>query len=179
MKTTLPSKAIDKVVTKILPMFGTTGLDVPVFDKDKHMYLVDQFQFASGNRTLTYAAVSDYIIAEVVFGHYHGWEYMNRLRVLAADGTKMKVINTKEWPQSTKVDLKELKAVLADVLAEYIISSPLVKGFNKEAIRLEAEKMAGDLFGQTEDYLDTPVGRQVLLAYCENCNYCRDFARFV
>lgn len=179
MKTTLPSTAIDNVVSKILPVFGTKGLDVPIFDKDKHMYLVDQFQFESGNRTLTYVAVSDYVIAEVVYGHYHGWEYMNRLRVLAADGTNMKVISTREWPQSTRTDHKELIAALADGLSEYITSSPLAKGFNKEAIRLEVEKMAGDLFTQTEDYLDSPIGRQVLLAYCEKCNYCRDLARFV
>lgn len=179
MKTTLPSTAIDNVVSKILPVFGTKGLDVPIFDKDKHMYLVDQFQFESGNRTLTYVAVSDYVIAEVVYGHYHGWEYMNRLRVLAADGTNMKVISTREWPQSTRTDLKELKAALAQGLADYITSSPLAKGFDKDAIRQEAEKMASDLFGQTEDYLDTPVGRQVLMAYCEKCNYCRDLVRFV
>lgn len=179
MTTTLPAKTIENVVSKILPVYGTKGLDVPIFDRDKHMYLVDQYQFDSGNRTLTYAAISDSVIVELVLGHYHGWEYMNKLRILVPDGTRMKVAATKEWKQSTRVDFQEIRSAVSEGLTDYISSNPAAKGISKEAIRKEAEKMVTDLLSKTGDYLDTPLGREVLLAYCENCNYCSDFAKFV
>lgn len=179
MRISTPTQTIENVVNKILPTFGSKGLDVPTFDRDKHKYLVDQFQFDSGNRTLTYAAISDSIIVEVVFGHYHGWEYMNKLRILTSDGAKIKVIATKEWPQSTRANVGEIRSTVADRLSEYISSNPAAKGINKDSIRKEAEKMAVRLFSKTEDYLDTPLGRQVLLTYCENCNYCQDLAKFL
>lgn len=179
MRTNLPIQNVENLVEKILPAFGTKGLDVPTFDRDKHMYLVDQFQFDSGNRTLTYAAISDSVIAEVVLGHYHGWEYMNKLRILTPDGTKIKVAATKEWAQCTRVDMKEIRDAVAGGLYDYISSNPAAKGIDKDSIRKEAEKMAAGLFSNTEDYLDTPLGRRVLGAYCENCNYCRDLAKFI
>lgn len=179
MKITLQNKTVENVVSRILPTFGTKGLNVPTFDKDKHMYLVDQYQYDSGNRTLTYAAVSDNVIAEVVLGHFHGWEYMNRLRILTPDGSKIKVAITKEWDRSTKADLREICTAVAEGLSEYISSNPAAQGINKDTIRKEAEKIATSLFSQTEDYLDTTLGRQVLLAYCENCNYCADLAKFI
>lgn len=177
--TNLSTKAIEDVVSRILPVYGTKGLDVPAFDRDKHMYLVDQYQYESGNRTLTYVAISDCVIVEVVLGHYHGWEYMNKLRILIPDETKIKVISTKEWEQSTRSDLHQIRSAVADGLSEYISSSPDAKGICREEILIAAEKMAVDIFSHTEDYLDSPLGRKVLLAYCKNCNYCKDLINFV
>lgn len=175
----LPKNTMDNVISKILPVYGTKGLDVPSFDRDKHMYLVDQYQYDSGNRTLTYVAISDNVIAELVLGHYHGWEYMNKLRILTPDGTKIKVAVTKEWEQCTRVDFRKIRSAVADGLMEYISSNPAAKGISKDSIHQETEKMATELFSKTEDYLDTALGRKVLLAYCENCNYCKDLAKFV
>jgi hypothetical protein len=179
MTTNLPAKTIDDAISKILPEYGSKGLDVPTFDRDKHMYLVDQYQYASGNRTLTYAAISDCVIVEVVLGHYHGWEYMNKLRILTPDGTRIKVAATKEWEQSTRADLHQIREAVADGLTDYISSNPVAKGISKEEILKSAKKITDGLFSQTEDYLDTPLGRKVLLAYCENCNYCKDLIKFV
>ena len=99
------------------------------------MYLVDQYQFESGNRTLTYAAISDNIIVEVVFGHYHCWEYMNKLRVLTPDGTNIKVIATKEWEQSTRVDFNEIHSLVSVSIEEYVYNSPAAKGISKRTIK--------------------------------------------
>ena len=177
-KTNLPEKTLENAINLLLPEYGSKGLDIPVFDSDKHMYLVDQFQHESGNRTLTYVAISDRVIVEVALGHYHCWEYMNKLRILTLDGTNMKVVKTKEWEQSTRFDRLELSEAVTDGLDEYIVSSLAVKGLDREKIRNEAEKMSSWLFSQTEDYLDSPLGRRVLLSYCENCNYCRDFVKY-
>ncbi len=179
MTTTLSAKTIEDVVSRILPVYGTKGLDVPTFDRDKHMYLVDQYQYESGNRTLTYAAISDRVIVEVVLGHFHGWEYMNKLRILTPNGTCIKVIATKEWEQSTRTDFNQIRESVADGLADYISSNPAAKGICTEEILESAKTITAGLFSQTEDYLDTPLGRKVLLAYCENYNYCKDLIKFV
>ena len=120
MKNSALTANIEKALASIFPVYGNKGLDVPSFDKDKHMYLVDQHQFDSGNRSLTYAAIAGNVVAEVVLGHYHGWEYMNKLRVLVLDGQDFKVVATKEWGQSTRMDMaaraeRDVTPVLNDV----------------------------------------------------------------
>ena len=179
MITNLPAKTLDDAICRILPEYGSKGLDVPTSDRDKHMYLVDQYQYESGNRTLTYAAISDRVIVEVVLGQFHGWEYMNKLRILTPDGTSIKVIATKEWEQSSRADFNRIREAVADGLVGYISSSPAAKRICKEEILKSAKTITAGLFSQTEDYLDTPLGRKVLLAYCENCNYCKDLIKFV
>ena len=86
---------------------------------------------------------------------------------------------TKEWAQCTRVDMNEIRDAVAGGLCDYISSNPAAKGIDRDSIRKEAEKMAAKLFSNTEDYLDTTLGRKILLAYCENCNYCRDLAKFI
>ena len=179
MKNYEPTTNIEKALASIFPVYGSKGLDVPSFDKGKHMYLVDQHQFDSGNRSLTYAAIAGNVVAEVVLGHYHGWEYMNKLRVLVLDGQDFKVVATKEWGQSTKMDMDALRETVSECLTGYVVTNPATSGFAKEIIRVKMEEMTHNLFSQTEDFLDSQLGRQVLLAYCEANNTCHDLVKFI
>lgn len=179
MKNSALTANIEKALASIFPVYGNKGLDVPSFDKDKHMYLVDQHQFDSGNRSLTYAAIAGNVVAEVVLGHYHGWEYMNKLRVLVLDGQDFKVVATKEWGQSTRMDMAALRETVSECLTDYAAANPATSGFSKDTLRSKMKGMTEELFNQTEDFLDSQLGRQVLLAYCEANNTCHDLVKFI
>lgn len=178
MKIELPSIKLESVLDKLFPVYGTKGWDVPSFDRSKHMYLVDQYQYESGNRTLTYVALSDAVIVELMLGHFHSHEYMNRLRILTPDGKDLKVIATRDWGQKLHTDMALVRSTVAEELDGYISSSPLAKGVNRDEIRSAAGKISEDIFSKTEDYLDTPFGRGVLRAYCAINNVCRDFMNY-
>ena len=60
-------------IDKLFPRFGEKALDIPYWDEGKGMYLVDQYQAASGNRSLTYVGVSDQFVLEMTLGHFHSW----------------------------------------------------------------------------------------------------------
>ena len=179
MKNSALTANIEKALASIFPVYGNIGIDVPSFDKDKHMYLVDQHQFDSGNRSLTYAAIAGNVVAEVVLGHFHGWEYMNKLRVLVLDGQDFKVVATKEWGQSTRMDMAALRETVSECLTDYAATNPATSGFSKEILKGRMKEMTRELFSQTEDFLDSQLGRQVLLAYCEANNTCRDLSKFI
>ena len=53
------------LMSKIFPEYGTASLDIPYYDSDKHMYIVDQYTSESGNRRVTYVAVSRQLCVEV------------------------------------------------------------------------------------------------------------------
>ena len=53
-------------MSSIFPSFGTPALDVPHYDSDKHMYIVDQHTSLAGNRSVTYVAIGDQMVVEVV-----------------------------------------------------------------------------------------------------------------
>ena len=85
----------------IFPEFGTKALDIPYYDSEKHMYIVDQYTTESGNRQVKYVAVSRRLLVEIVLVHYHSWTLMSSARILIPSGEYLKVVKTYEWPLTT------------------------------------------------------------------------------
>jgi len=175
MKNSLSQLAVDSLVSKLLPKYGTKGVNIPIYDKDKHMYLVDQHPFPSGNRRLTYVALSDNIIAEVTYGHFHTWEYMDKLRVMTPDGNGFKIIKSMDWPKCTRMDMSVINVSIQDALVTYISSAPGADRIPEGQITEVAKKMTDNLMSNTMDYLDSPIGKKILTSYCETFNLCKDY----
>lgn len=173
MRTNLPSQTIHQIIKDLCPEFGTKGSNKPVFDSSKHSYLVDQHQFESGNRTLTYAAVSENMVVEFILGHHHCMEYINSMRVLVPDGKRFKVVQTYKWELKTHFSLEELKSTLHCILEEYIRANSGNARYTEEELSSAVDKMVSNIFSKTTDFLDEG-GRLILSAYCEQNRFCID-----
>lgn len=160
---------------RLFPEFGERALDIPAWDSGKRMYLVDQYQSASGNRSLTYVGVSDQLLLEMTLGHFHSWEFVNKVRAFAYDGTGFRVICSCDWKQSTHYNREEVIPVVAEALTEYVMQSGTAEKMGKTEVSAEVDRILGDLFGRTGDDLDRRGARRILMAYCESRHICRDF----
>ena len=101
-----------EALSAIFPEYGTTALDIPSYDSEKHMYIVDQHTAPSGNRSIIYVAVGRHLVVEATIGLFHCWTYMNIVRLLIPDGKTLKVVKTFEWGKSTYYDVNELRQIL-------------------------------------------------------------------
>lgn len=160
----------------IFPEFGTKAPDVPHFDADKHMYIVDQYTSASGNRSITYVAVGRQLVVEFTVGLYHCWTLMNKVRLLIPDGTTLKVVKTFDWECTTYFNMEALRAKITELATEYAMDNiVMVGGKVSEQLSIFVGKLVGDLLIQDVDSLLKDNGLLVLKTYCRQMNVCNDY----
>ena len=82
------------ILNRIFPEFGSASLDIPYYDSEKHMYIVDQYTSESGNRHVTYVAVGRHLCVEVTLTMYHSRTLMSSMRVMIPKVETQKVVNT-------------------------------------------------------------------------------------
>lgn len=160
----------------IFPEFGTKAPDVPLFDADKHMYIVDQYTSAAGNRSITYVAVGRQLVVEFTVGLYHCWTLMNKVRLLIPDGTTLKVVKTFDWDGTTYFNLEVLRAKITELATEYAMDNiGMVGGEASEKVGLFVGELVGDLLAQDVDSQQQDNGLLVLKAYCMQMKVCKDY----
>lgn len=160
----------------IFPEFGTKAPDVPHFDADKHMYIVDQYTAASGNRSIMYVAVGRQLVVEFTMGLYHSWSLMNKVRLLIPDGTALKVVKTFDWEGTTYFNMDILRCKIAELATEYAMDNIGMVGSKAiEQVSAFVGKLVGDLLTQDVDSQLKDNDLQVLKAYCMQMKVCKDF----
>lgn len=170
----LTKSRVDEIIDALCPVFGSKAADIPLFDSEKHAYLVNQYHSPNGNRILTYVAVCDRFIVEFVLGHHYSMEYINSLRLLVPDGVNFKVVRTSKWDIKTHYCHDELHARTKEVLSLFIKSNIGNFPVSDEEMISAVDSMVNELFSLTVDFLDMG-GRQILEAYCKESNVCKDF----
>lgn len=160
----------------IFPEYGTKALDIPHYDSEKHMYIVDQHTSAAGNRSVTYVAVGRRLVVEIAIGFYHCWTLLNKVRLLIPRGNQFEVVKTFEWEGTTYFDMTVLRNKIATLATEYALENIGIAGgkvtdeLNCLVGELVANLLAQDVDSQTEDN-----GLEILRAYCRQMNLCNDF----
>ena len=167
---------LQNVMDFIFPEYGTLAIDIPYYDSEKHMYLVDQHTSDSGNRQITYVAAGRKLCIEITLGLYHCWTYMNKVRVMIPNRDTLKVVKTYEWPQSSYYNIMELTSKIRDLARGYAsdnlqcLSEDERKQLFEFVDLLVQELLSGDV-----DTHDRNGCLEVLTAYCKQMKVCRDF----
>ena len=160
---------LQNAICSIFPEFGTSAIDIPYYDSDKHMYIVDQYTSESGNRRVTYVAVSRQLCVEVTLTMYHSWTLMSSVRVMIPNVESLKVVKTYEWPQTTYFNL--LKLCEADNLHD------LSEEEQTQLTEFVDSLVDGLLRGDIDTHLQDGC-HEILAAYCRQMKVCRDFVTF-
>jgi len=166
-------------LTAIFPEYGSHALDIPHFDADKHMYIVDQYTAASGNRSIMYVAVGRQLVVEFTMGLYHSWSLMNKVRLLIPDGKALKVVKTYDWEGTTYFNVDTLHSKIAELATEYAMDNiGMAGGEVTEQVSNFVGKLVADLLDQDVDSQLKDNGLEILKSYCRQMKVCKDFVTF-
>lgn len=162
--------------SRIFPEYGTKALDVPAYDSDKHMFIVEQYVTKGGNRQITYVTVGGSLVVEVTVGFYHSWTLLNKVRMMIPDGTGLKTIGTYEWTGTKYFDFDDLKTKVQEMAVAYAAdNAPMVGGRKSDELLNRVRGMISHLFSQNIDDFAEGCGETVLKAYCRQHKVCQDF----
>ena len=165
-----------ETLNSIFPLYGTVAPDVPVFDPDKHMYIVDQHTSVAGHRSITYVAIGGQLLIEVILGLFHCWTIMNTIRLLVFDGTTLKVVMIHEWKGTNYYNPIALRETITELIARYVLA-------NLEFVGQQAtEEIVAQARSLVASMLELSIGDharnnllRVLKAYCSQMNLCLDY----
>lgn len=177
MKITCRNTDLVLPMDRLFPRFGEKALDIPSWDEGKGMYLVEQYQAPSGNRSLTYVGVSDQLLLEMTLGHFHSWEFVNKVRAMVYDGDGFRIICSHDWEQSTHYRKEDVLPVVAASLKEYVLECGTAEGMGEDEVSAEINKILSDLFTRKVTDLDRRGIRRILATYCSRKGVCSDFTR--
>ena len=176
---TEPNLDAKSLIQRIFPVFGTPALDIPYYDSEKHMYIVDQHTSKEGNRSITYVAVNNHLCVEVTLGFYHSWTFMNKVRLMIPNYRLLNVVSTFEWPQSTYFNNVEMCEKIKELVHEYAQSNKCgASAKEQEELAEFVNTQTTLLFNGDASSLDNEETRSVLEAYCRQMKVCRDFVAF-
>lgn len=180
LHTTRPTASANtNALTVIFPEYGSPALDIPHFDADKHMYIVDQHTAASGNRSIMYVAVGRQLVVEFTMGLFHSWSLMNKVRLLIPDSKALKVVKTYDWEGTTYFNVDTLHSKIAELATEYATDNVgMAGGEVTEQVRDFVGKLISDLLGQDVNSQLKDNGLEILKAYCRQMKVCKDFVTF-
>jgi hypothetical protein len=95
------TKAINKdLFDKILPTFGCTRVQVPVWDEGQKMFLFDNYESASGNRYYRGIRFCDNIAIVENVGQYHSWTYIDSIELYAFNGHKAELVQKRNYEKT-------------------------------------------------------------------------------
>lgn len=179
VKSSEPNLDAKSLIQRIFPVFGTPALDIPYYDTEKHMYIVDQHTSNEGNRSITYVAVNNHLCVEVSLGFYHSWTFMNKIRLMIPNYRLLNVVSTFEWPQSTYFNNVEMCEKIKELVHEYAQSNKCgASAKEQEKLAEFVNSQTTLLFNGDASSLDNEETRSVLEAYCRQMKVCRDFVAF-
>lgn len=164
------------LIQRIFPEFGAAALDIPYYDSEKHMYIVDQYTSQEGNRSIIYVAVSNHLCVEVTIGFYHSWTYMNKVSLMIPNHRKLDVVRTFQWPQSTYYDNAELCQKIRQLAHQFANDNhPGATSDEKNKDCEYVDSLVNSLLNGDTSSLEDDGTRVVLEAYCRQTKVCRDF----
>lgn len=114
----------EKALTKdlfenLLPTYGNARKAVPVWDESQKMFLLGNYESASGNYYYEGIRFCDRIVIKEKVGLYHTWTYIDSIEIYAFNGTHLELVQKCDYDKTFR---------------------------NEEFVRSEAERMICDFF---------------------------------
>ena len=115
------SKTISKsFFDSILPVYGNPRVQVPTWDEGQKMFIIDEYESASGNRSYRGIRFCDRVVIVEQVGKYHSCTYINSLELYAFNGTRLELIQKRDYEKvfrNEELVRKDSEAMVRDYLA--------------------------------------------------------------
>ena len=160
-------------MSMLLPKFGQQAvLDVPRFDFQTGLYLVNQWVSDLGNRYLTYVGISKESIIEVQAGLHYAAKYLDWVMVGNTQDLNLIVANAYI---KTHFSIDFLKSDLESRLTEYVVRNHTADGMSESEVKDHVLDITSEIFNHKPTDLDKRGLRSILIDYCKSRNFCKDF----
>lgn len=143
------TKSVDNnsMFDNILPAYGNPRVHVPVWDEGQKMFLCDEYVSNSGNRYYKGIRFCDRIAIVENNGIYHFCTYIDSLEVYAFNGTRMELVQKREYEKTFRNEdfiRSESEAMLRDYLSGVLKTQHI--SVSEEQLNEQAKSIVGGCY---------------------------------
>ena len=161
-------KPVNNFLDSVLPTFGNTKDNTPIYDEAQKMFISSPYTSAAGHSYYKGLRFTDRIVMIEKIGTYYNWTYIDGVELYAFNGTE-KVLIAKKQFEKEFYNMEQIKREVKQMLFDYFRSQILLKNENasEELIEKHAMQTIDSLYEnkieQIVSYLKQPA-MQTLLA---------------
>ncbi len=163
------SNALSKTfLNSVLPTYGNPRANVPVWNEGQKMFIFDEYESAAGHRYYRGLRICQQMAIVENVGLYHNWTYIDSMELYVFDGTKLKLVQKKEYDKVFRSE-EFVRQESQDMLEKYLEAAMKVSG-NSVPVS-EVKTLAGQLVEQSFKSLldsDYPVRLMKILPALES-----------
>ena len=122
----------------ILPTFGNTGNNLPVWNEGQKMFISSEYESAAGNRYYKGIRFCEQLAIVETVGLYHTWTYIDGIEIYSFDGRKPKLIGKRQFEKEF-YNSEFIKSQTEQMVKEYLQGQLKLQGTFVPALSIEKE----------------------------------------
>ena len=114
------NKSINKnFLDNILPVYGNARINEPIWDEGQKMFIIDEHESFSGNRSYRGVRFSDRVGLVDQIGKFYNWTYINSIELYAFNGANLELIQERSYKRKFRDD-KMIRLESEDMVRGYL-----------------------------------------------------------
>lgn len=89
--------SVRNFIDSVLPAYGNSRENIPAWDAGQKMFILDQYQSASGNRSYIGMRFCDRLAVVEKVGMFHSWTYINSLELYVYNTDNIILVQKKDF----------------------------------------------------------------------------------
>ena len=135
--------SLEKALTKdlfenLLPTYGNTRKAVPVWDESQKMFLLGNYESASGHYYYEGIRFCDRIVIKEKVGLYHTWTYIDSIEIYAFNGTKLQLVQKRDYDKTFRNEAF-VRSESEQMICDFITSSLNAQGISADDTQIRNE----------------------------------------
>lgn len=93
-----------RLIDRVLPTYGNRRQPSAVWDESQKMFILDEYESASGHRYYSGVRFCDRIVIREKVGLYHNWTYIDSIELYAFNGQRLELIQKRDFDKQFRTE---------------------------------------------------------------------------
>ena len=133
-------KTANSFLDKILPTFGNSRENIPVYSDSQKMFMSSHYTSASGNMYFKGLRFTDRLVMVEKVGLYKNFSYIDSIEVYAFDGESKVLIGKMDY-EKVFYNAERIKEDTAAIIENYLEDSARITGVQLDDMRIKQQAM--------------------------------------
>ena len=133
-------KTTNSFLDKILPTFGNSRENIPVYSDSQKMFMSSHYTSASGNMYFKGLRFTDRLVMVEKVGLYKNFSYIDSIEVYAFDGESKVLIGKMDY-EKVFYNAERIKEDTAAIIENYLEDSARITGAQLDDVRIKQQAM--------------------------------------
>ncbi len=126
------------MLDRIMPPFGTKRANIPVWNEGQKMFIISEYESATGHLYYRGVRFCDRIVISEKVGLYYNWTYIDAIELYVFNGTRLELVQTREYKKEFR-DEGLIRRDSETMVKNYLNGVVKSQGLNMSSQQIEVQ----------------------------------------